>query len=39
VAAFLVGAVVLRIRPVPSEEEEEYDETEDVAAVPGLAGD
>ena len=39
VAAFLVGAVVLRIRPVlEEEEEEEYDES-DAGAVPGLAGD
>ena len=39
VAAFLVGAVVLRIRPVQEEEEEEEYEEADAGAVPGLAGD
>lgn len=39
VAAFLVGAVVLRIRPVREEEEEEEYEEADAGAVPGLAGD
>jgi PTS system mannitol-specific IIC component len=38
VASFLVGAFVLRVRPVPDEEEEEMYETDaDVEGVPGLA--
>jgi PTS system mannitol-specific IIC component len=38
VAAFLVGAFILRVRPVPEEEEEEaYTEVE--TAIPGLATD
>jgi PTS system mannitol-specific IIC component len=37
VAAFLVGAFVLRIRPVPEDEEEEYEEEVQVGGVPGLA--
>jgi PTS system mannitol-specific IIC component len=36
VASFLVGALVLRIRPVP-EDEEEYEEEVQVGGVPGLA--
>lgn len=39
VASFLVGAVILRVRPVPEEEEEEEYDTADAGAVPGLAGD
>ncbi len=40
VAAFLVGAVVLRVRPVrEEEEEEEYGMEGDAEAVPGLATD
>ncbi len=38
VVAFLVGAFILRVRPVASEEEEEAMET-DAGVVPGLAGD
>ena len=38
VAAFLVGAAVLRLRPVPIEEEEE-EAAAGMAGVPGLAGD
>lgn len=38
VASFLVGAFVLRVRPVPEEEEEEMYETDaDIEGVPGLA--
>ena len=37
-ASFLVGAVILRLNPVPSEEEEE-EEVTSVGAVPGLAAD
>lgn len=40
VASFLVGAVILRVRPVPSEEEEEaYEAEASAGAVPGLVGD
>lgn len=38
-ASFLVGAAILRFRPVPADEEEETEMEAAPAGVPGLAGD